>query len=358
MSNLTNIIKNAIKETGPLTIKKYMETCLYHKQYGYYMTKNPIGEDGDFITAPEISAVFGELIGVWLVNTWRAMGEPSQFNLVELGPGKGTLLKDIWIATANWPKFQKAADIYLFERSSILRKTQSHNLKNINLNWVKDLEELPDKKIICFSNEFFDALPIRQFIFKNKSIFEKRVCLNNQNEFQFEFFKVEESFNAKPEKKKLIESAVIECSETQVAILKSLCERVRKMQGCILIIDYGGEYGTVDTLQGMYKNKYCDVLSKPGEVDLTSQVDFGIIAEHAKSFGVHPSTLINQSDFLRKMGILERYAKLKQNLGSKVSANHYEILNRLLSHDQMGSLFKVLAIKSFDLIDIYPFSFK
>ena len=121
MSQLTNIIKNAIKETGPLTIKKYMETCLYHKQYGYYMTKNPIGKDGDFITAPEISAVFGELIGVWLVNTWRAMGEPSQFNLVELGPGKGTLLKDIWVATANWPKFQKAADIYLFERSESFR---------------------------------------------------------------------------------------------------------------------------------------------------------------------------------------------------------------------------------------------
>ena len=358
MNHLTEIIKNAIKEKGPLTIRKYMETCLHHEKYGYYMTRNPIGKHGDFITAPEISPIFGELIGVWLVHTWKALGEPSEFNLVELGPGNGTLLKDIWIATANWPKFQKSADIYLYEKSVVLQKAQSNNLKNIDIKWVENLEELPDKKMICFSNEFFDALPIRQFMFMNQSLFEKKISLDNQNEFQFEFFKVQESFDAKPEKNKLIESAIIEYSETQIFILKSLCEKVKKMQGCILIIDYGGEYGMVDTLQGIWKNKYCDVLSRPGEVDLTSQVDFGIIADHAKSFGVQPSMLVNQSVFLKKMGILERYSMLNQYTDDDVSHNNRKILHRLLSDDQMGSLFKVLAIKPFDSIDIYPFSFE
>ncbi len=358
MNHLTNIIRSAIKETGPLTIKEYMEICLYHEKYGYYMTKNPVGRQGDFITSPEISPVFGELIGVWLVHTWKTLGEPSKFSLVELGPGNGTLLKDIWTATAKWSKFQKAADVYLFERSTVLQKTQRQNLKKINVKWIERLEELPDKKMICFSNEFFDALPIRQFTFKNQKLFEKKISLNRENEFKFELVKVQKGFNTKPEEKKLIERAIIECSDTQIFILKTLCEKIKKLQGCILIIDYGGEYGTVDTLQGVHKNKYCDVLSNPGEVDITSQVDFGIITDHSTSFGVQPSKLINQSDFLRKMGILDRFAKLKKSSDEKLSQNHHAILHRLLSYDQMGSLFKVLAIKSSDLIDIYPFSFK
>ncbi len=357
MNKLKKIIIESIEKNGPLPINKYMETCLYHPEFGYYMKKNPIGKQGDFITSPEISQVFGELVGIWLVNAWKTLGEPESFNLLELGPGKGTLIKDIWRSTMVFPEFQNAVKLLLFEKSNILRKIQTHNLRKVPVEWVNDLESITKKPIICFSNEFFDALPVRQFTMKNQTVLEKKVSLNKNKEIQFEFFEVNRDSKIITEKNNLIEGTIIERSDLQFEILKCLCEKLKNNGGCLLIIDYGSELGQVDTLQGMHKNKYCDFLAKPGEVDLTSHVNFGLISGYAKSFKVKPSKLITQKVFLTKMGVFERFKKLTDSLNENEKNYQTKTLNRLVSEDQMGNLIKVLAIQSNNEPDIYPFSF-
>ena len=357
MSELKKIIIKSIEKNGPLPINKYMETCLYHPEFGYYMKKNPIGKQGDFITSPEISQVFGELVGIWLVNAWKTLGEPESFNLLELGPGKGTLIKDIWRSTMVFPEFQNAAELVLFEKSNVLRKIQNHNLRKVPVEWVNDLESITKKPIICFSNEFFDALPVRQFTMKNQTVLEKKVSLNKNKEIQFEFFEVNRDCKIITEENNLTEGTIIERSDLQFEILKCLCEKLKNNRGCLLIIDYGSELGQVDTLQGMHRNKYCDFLAKPGEVDLTSHVNFGLISGYAKSFKVKPSKLITQKVFLTKMGIFERFKKLTSSLNENEKNYQTKTLNRLVSEDQMGNLIKVLAIQSNNEPDIYPFSF-
>lgn len=357
MNNLKKIIKNIISNSGALKISEYMNLCLYHNEFGYYTRKNPIGANGDFITSPEISQVFGELLGIWLVQTWRTLGEPEEFNLVELGPGTGTLLHDIWRSTKSWPDFQRASKIYLYEKSKILKEVQKRLLKNIPTEWIDDLNDLPQKEMICFSNEFFDALPIDQYIIKNNTIFEKRISLDDKGELQFELLKADDKHKILGENYKLLENAFFERSISQFEILEHLSKTLMTNHGCILIIDYGGKYGQVDTLQGMYQNKYCDFLDMPGEIDLTSQVDFGVISDFVRSLGLCPSNLITQKIFLTKMGIYERFQLLSQHVSASEKNYLDKALDRLISHTQMGSLMKVLSIKSTQVPNIYPFSF-
>ena len=356
MNRLEYIIQNKIRKSGPLSISHYMEICLFHNRYGYYMKKNPIGKKGDFTTSPEISQVFGELIGVWMIHTWSTMGEPKCFNILELGPGRGTLMKDIWRSTKFCPKFQKAANILLYDRSRVLIEDQEVNLEGVSVKWLKSLKSIPKNPTISIANEFFDALPINQFLFKNNTWFEKKVALNKNGGIGFDFFKTDQ---VELLKDPLVEKKDVffERSELQIETIKYLSENLRKQIGCLLIIDYGGEYGQADTLQGMYQNKYCHFLERPGDIDLTSHVDFGILSDNAKYFGANPSKIVTQRHFLKKMGVFERFEKLMQFLPENRRLTQKLALNKLVAEDQMGTLFKVLAIKSKDAPNIYPFSF-
>ncbi len=357
MNALAKIIKRKIEKTGPISISSFMEICLYHPKFGYYTTKNPIGKEGDFITSPEISQVFGELIGVWLVNTWKVIGKPKSFNLVELGPGKGTLIKDIWRSTKIWPEFQKAANLCLFEKSNILTAIQKNTLREIPVTWLNRLVSIKRQPTLCIANEFFDALPVKQFMQKNRVLFEKKISLSKNNEMQFELFKSDREYNCFAKKYDPEEDVVIERSEVQIQILKCICKKMEGLPGCLLIIDYGDEHGKVDTLQGMYRNKYCNFLEKPGQVDLTSHVDFALLSDYSKFFGAAPSKLITQRVFLTKMGIFERFKQLDKSLTEAHKNSQAKILNRLVSEKQMGNLVKVLAVKSNVGPSIYPFSF-
>lgn len=337
-------LKAQIAQDGPITIAHYMAQALGHPKHGYYMSRDPFGGRGDFITAPEVSQIFGELIGVWCAAGFQMIGAPERFALVELGPGRGTLMSDVLRAAKVMPGFLAAAEVHLVETSPLMRQNQKIKLggAGVPVTWHESFESVPELPLIVLANEFFDALPIRQ-VHKSKTDWVERVVGLEAGRLALGLAhkEVPPAFahaDADP-------GTIAEISTVRDHLAETIGAAIATQGGCGLIIDYGhAQSDTGDTLQAMSKHGYVDVLHQPGQCDVTSHVDFESLAcafeeGGAKSYGPVP-----QGPFLHAMGLEVRAEKLKEKAMSRQKRLIDSAVERLAGREQMGELFKVLAI--------------
>jgi NADH dehydrogenase [ubiquinone] 1 alpha subcomplex assembly factor 7 len=333
MNDLARMLAQRIRDQGPITVADYMKAAADH----YYRRRDPLGARGDFITAPEISQMFGELIGLWCVETWRAMGAPANFILTELGPGRGTLMRDALRAASLVPAFGAAAQLHLVEASATLRAAQAAALADRAPHWHDRADELPAGPMILVANEFLDALPIRQFQRGANGWRERRVGLAEEK-FAFVLDAADFPCGAEPPV-----GAIGETSPEARDLAAWLGRRVAQQGGAALLIDYGyTKSGFGDTLQALRAHRRVDVLSDPGEADLTAHVDFAAIAHAAAAARIHGP--VEQGRFLRALGIRARADRLMATASEREAAAIAAGYRRLVDPEGMGALFKVLAI--------------
>ena len=340
---LAALIAAQIRADGPLSLAQYMALALGHPAHGYYMTRDPLGRAGDFTTAPEISQMFGELIGLWCVETWAGLGAPGRVVLAELGPGRGTLMADLLRAAgAVSPAFRAAADIWMVETSPVLKAVQQKTL-GAAARWADHPARLPPGPVIVVANEFFDALPVRQFARTEKGWRERMVGLDGERLV----------LALAPEGPGAVEArlpagapvgAIAEICPEGEAVAALIGDRLATSGGAALIVDYGhGEGGYGDTVQAMKAHAYADILAEPGEADLTAHVDFRQLAAAAKAAGARAWGPVPQGAFLAALGIGPRAERLAAKGGETAKAVG-AALRRLTHPDEMGTLFKVLAL--------------
>ncbi|MEL7211665.1 MAG: SAM-dependent methyltransferase [Pseudomonadota bacterium] len=327
-----------IRANGPMNLAEYMTTCLLHPTHGYYTTKEAFGAEGDFITAPEISQMFGELVGLALAQSWLDQGAPARFTLAELGPGRGTLMADALRATKAVPGFHDAADIIMLEASPALRAQQQKAVPGAR--YIDSLAELPNQPLYLIANEFFDALPIRQFQRDGAGWREKRVGLKGDAlSFGLTDPTPQEALSHRLDDTK--DGDLVEVCSAAAPILSEIGTRITQHGGAALIIDYGDWRSLGDTLQALSDHKTTDPLANPGQADLTAHVDFEALAQAAPC--AH-TRLTPQGVWLERLGITARAQALAQNLGGAALDSHIAAHRRLTHPSEMGTLFKVLGL--------------
>ena len=340
-------LRDVIATQGPLTMARYMAEALGHPEHGYYMTRDPFGAAGDFITAPEISQMFGELIGAWCADVWMQMGAPASVHLVELGPGRGTLMKDALRATQQVPGFHDALSIHLVETSPRLRETQTTMLEGRAVSWHDTIADVPDGPFIVIANELFDALPVHQFEFTGDQWHERLVDVSPDGsglrlvlDPAAAKSKTLSRF-ARPD-----DRAIAEVCPAGVAIAEHIAERVARDSGAALIIDYGhAETGYGDTVQGVQDHATQSIFAAPGTVDLCTHVDFAALAEAGRTGGATIWGPTSQGTFLSQLGLSARAAALS-DVSPTDATEIASAAHRLTHPDEMGTLFKVLAFSS------------
>ncbi len=348
MTALEAMIAEAIAAEGPLRLDRYMALCLSHPQHGYYATRDPFGAEGDFITAPEISQVFGELIGVWGAAAWAAMGSPTSFNLVELGPGRGTLMADILRAAKVMPGFAEAARLHLVETSPVLKRMQTEKLPHAAFH--NSIDTISAAPMILIANEFFDCIPIRQFERRHGKWLERVIGLENN---RLALGRIEAEDLA-PQGS---DGDIIEFAPARAEIASAIGQRLASHPGSALIIDYGhAQTAPGDTLQAMRQHRFAAITESPGQCDLTSHVDFEALAKALAKGGAETWPLLTQRAFLLSMGLEQRSAILAAKAEGDARALIERAMTRLAHPDQMGNLFKVLAATSPGLAAPYPFA--
>jgi NADH dehydrogenase [ubiquinone] 1 alpha subcomplex assembly factor 7 len=336
-----------IRADGPMTIAEYMAACLGDPQDGYYTTRDPFGRGGDFITAPEVSQMFGELIGAWGAATWLAMGRPARFILAELGPGRGTLMADALRAARAAPGFGEAAEIHLVETSPRLRAVQEATLAKAGAQatWHDRVADIPVGPMILIANEFFDALPIRQLIHTVDGWAERMVGLAADGDLAFGLRPIGQPGKGAPEA--AWRGAFGEISPAGGAIVAEIAARLVAEGGAALIVDYGYDgSGGGDTLQAVRRHQFDDPLAAPGEADLTTHVDFAALRGAASAAGAAVRPLVGQGAFLMRLGLAERAAVLARGKDAATQGAISAAVERLAGEGAMGTLFKVLALSA------------
>jgi len=347
-------LKRIIQLTGPISIAEYFHICMADPEFGYYKNKQAIGAKADFITAPEISQMFGELIGAWAHQVWSSLSSPNRVALVELGPGKGTLMCDLLRTAKAAPDFYEAADIYLVETSALMRTHQEKALSQFEkkITWLNDVSQLPNLPTIIIANEFFDVVPIRQFV-KSENLWRERgVGLDEEGKIApillaatLEDAQLPES--AKADAKNEPEGTVFETSPAREAIAQQLANHIVANQGAALYIDYGhAKTGFGDTFQALANHKKVDPFENQGLTDLTSHVDFERIGFASTLAGANVSEIITQANFLLGLGLLERAGALGANANETEQETIRNAVERLAAPDQMGNLFKTITVFS------------
>ena len=341
MTPLGRLVAARIAAEGPMRLDEYIALCLGHPEHGYYTTRDPFGAGGDFTTAPEISQMFGELVGAWAAEVWSKMGRPDPVVLAELGPGRGTLMRDALRAVARLPGFAAAARLWLVETSLSLRALQAEALATHAPRWAARVEELPEEPLILVANEFFDALPIRQFQRADALWRERRVTRAGDGlGFVWDPASADADLDARfplaPD------GALVEVNRGGEAIAAELGARLARRGGTALIIDYGSWDGMGDTLQALRGHRPADPLAAPGEADLTAHVRFRALAEAARGARAHGP--LGQGVFLERLGITARaWALARGRTGAVLDA--VVTAHRRLTHpEEMGNLFQVLAL--------------
>jgi len=337
------------KKSFLVTLDKFIEDSLYNKKYGYYMKKNPFGENGDYITAPNISILFSEMIAIWVISFWENLNCPEQFNLIELGAGNGEMMK-ILVSTFNkFPKFKNSCIINILEKSELLRRTQKTALKNTKIKWLNNLNELNNFPCIFIANEFFDALPFKQFLKKEKKWHERHVKFTDNKKLEY----LDIPFDMKKFEKKIkfkisYNQKFIEYSPLTKKYLETIIKKIKINNGGILIIDYAYlEKEMKNTLQAVSKHKYCNVLKNFRNSDITYNLSFNLINKIIKKLAPCSSISTTQQKFLTKLGILDRAEILSKNMPFSQKADIYFRIKRLIDENQMGHLFKIMFIKNF-----------
>ena len=339
MTRLSDLLIERIKINGPITLADYMAEALMHPQHGYYATRDPLGGNGDFTTAPEISQMFGELIGLSLAQTWLDQGKPTPFTLAELGPGRGTLMADILRAAGQIPGWSDAAQVHFVETSKTLRAAQKNRVPQAT--WHDDITTLPNQPLFLVANEFFDALPIRQFHRDAAGWREVQIGVRNDNltaglsdaaPIEALDHRLEDT-NA---------GDIVELCPVLPAIVQNIATRIAIHGGTALIIDYGDWRSLGDTLQALKKHQHYDPFIAPGTADITAHVDFEAIAQN--SAPACYTRLTPQGVFLERLGITPRAQKLATALQGPALETHIAAHRRLTHPEEMGSLFKVLGL--------------
>lgn len=341
MTQLAKILIDRITTTGPISLADYMAECLLHPNHGYYSTRDPFGVDGDFTTAPEISQMFGELLGLCLAQAWLEQGSPTEFVLAELGPGRGTLMADVLRATKGVAGFHAAAQITLVEASPVLQDIQRERLEKHDVTWVDTSADLPDGPLFLLANEFFDALPIRQFIYAGDGWCEQRVGINN-GKLAFGTGDSVDVPGLNHRTKDCRKGDLVEVCTAAGAIAEDIAKQIAKFGGAAIIIDYGDWRSLGDTLQALRNHGFDSPLAHPGEADITAHVDFEALAVAAVSH-TPVSKMLPQGELLQRLGINQRAEVLAQGLGGEALETHIAALKRLTEPTEMGTLFKAIA---------------
>ena len=337
-----------IKKSGEIPLDKFIDLSLYNKKIGYYMKKNPFGKKGDFITAPNISRLFSEMIAIWIISFWKNLGSPRNFNLIELGAGNGEMMKVLLESFQNFPSFLESSNIIIHEKSPILIRMQKEKLSKSKIIWVSQINKINKNPSIFIANEFFDAMPIKQFRKQRNIWYEKFVNFENYSKASFiekktDIKKIEKRLNFKISQNQNF----IEYSEFGFNYLKNISNMIKKNTGGLLIIDYGYlEKKMKNTLQAVSNHKFANILDNIGGVDITHNINFELFKKFTQKLGGLDNNLNTQKNFLIKMGIKERAEILSRNKNFSKKADIFYRLNRLIDEKQMGTLFKVMFIKS------------
>ena len=336
------------KNLKSLPVDKFLQNVLYDKKNGYYNSKIPFGAKGDFITSPKISNLFSEMISIWIISTWEFFGKPKKVNIIELGPGDGSFAKIFLKISRRFPEFNASKKIYLFETSVFLKKIQKEKIKDKQVKWIKNLKSIKNGPVIFFGNEFFDAIPIKQFKREEKILYEKFYFLQKN-------YKIKELFKKASKKdiqninsyNSLNELKFIEFPKTGFIELKKMIRKISNLRGCILLIDYGYlKSKNQNTLQSVFKHKKNSVLRNLGKADITSHINFNLLDEFFLKNGLKIKKTVTQREFLQSLGINKRAEIISKKMKFSDQANLYLRLKRLLSPLYMGNLFKVkLAYK-------------
>ncbi|WP_297323244.1 class I SAM-dependent methyltransferase [uncultured Bartonella sp.] len=348
MSDLKNRICELIALNGPIRVSTFMSSALGDDRDGYYKHEKPFGKNGDFVTAPEISQMFGELIGVFVVESWQALDKPPSFTLCELGPGRGTLMQDLLRTVKKLSSACfAAAQIFMVETSRRLSDEQRKNLQSYKdkIRWVADFNSVSGAPLIVVANEFFDALPIDQFVKEKGNWHERLIATDGHDNLIFVLGQnVLDQTTLSQKYNDLPDGTILELAPLRLQYARNIFNRLAKSRGSALFIDYGSEnlpYG--DTLQAVSKHRYQDIFDAPGQHDLTSHVDFSSLrVAAAKDRCV--SALLSQSEFLVGLGLLERAGQLGANKSREIQEKIRADVERLAGADQMGEIFKVLAV--------------
>jgi SAM-dependent MidA family methyltransferase len=342
MTALKTRLLARIARSGPMPVADYMAECLFDPEAGYYATRDPLGAAGDFITAPEISQMFGELVGLWLAQTWMDQGAPSPFLLVELGPGRGSLMRDILRATAAVPGFHGALRLHLVEASPVLRAAQKATLAAAAPSFHDSLATLPEAPLFLVANEFFDALPIRQFQRGAADGWHERMIGAAEGELIWGLGPATAPAALAARRASVKPGQIVETCAPGEAIAAEIGRRIAGQGGAALIVDYGDAESLGDTFQALERHRPVDPLARPGAADLTAHVAFGPLARAADP--ARASALTTQGVFLERLGITARAQALARNLTGAALENHIAAHRRLTHPDEMGHLFKTLAL--------------
>jgi len=335
-----------ISNNKHISFDKFVDIALYHKKTGYYMKKNPFGKDGDFITAPNISILFSEMLAIWCIAFWEHLGYPKKINIIELGAGNGEMMYQMIKVFERFNKFRESSNYFILEKSQFLKKIQKKKLNSHKITWLNSINKLKNGPNIFLANEFFDALPIKQFIKKNNKWYEKSIKKNNINKFEF----VNVITNIKNLEKKIEinlskNQKIIEFSPLTYKYLNIISKKINTFQGGLLIVDYGYlKKKMKDSLQSVYKHNFNNVLDNFGKSDITYNLNFFLLKKIVKKLNLKVVGLTSQRNFLTKLGILDRAEILAKNLQFSKKADIYYRIKRLIDRNFMGELFKVMFV--------------
>ena len=330
-----------------IPLDQFIEFALYDKINGYYMKKNPFGKEGDFITAPNITRLFSEIIAIWVLTFWKSIGSPKKFNLLELGAGNGEMIKVIIETLINFPECFNNCNFQIHEKSELLKKQQQLNLKSKKITWIDDIKINNSYPTVFLANEFFDALPIKQFFKRKEGWVERFVNFKDEKNAEFD----EHPINIKDIEQDLSfeiskDQEIIEYSPSSFEYLKDVSNLIKKNDGGILIIDYGYlNLKMKETLQAIKNHKHSNLLENIGDSDITYNINFSLFKRFIDQFDDLKSMISNQKKFLTRMGIIQRAEIISENIPFSKKSDLFYRIRRLIDEKQMGELFKVMLIK-------------
>jgi NADH dehydrogenase [ubiquinone] 1 alpha subcomplex assembly factor 7 len=358
MSALRDEIIAMIAQDGPITLERFMSLALGHPTLGYYMTRDPFGAGGDFVTAPEISQMFGELLGLWAQEAWRAAGAPAPAQLIELGPGRGTLMADVLRVARISPAFLYSMRVHLVETSPALQSAQRRMLAEFetSISWSADIASAPPGPAIFLANEFFDALPVRHYVRTARGWSERLLGLDAGGALAFGVGEhIEPGLRVEAP-----EGSIIEIGAVGARLMGEIAARLVAQGGALLVVDYGYTQTALgETLQAVARHAYVDPLEAPGEADLTAHVDFAALARAATAAGARVQGPVTQGAFLRSLGLVERAEAVKKRATPQQREDIARATQRLAGAGdhkrEMGEVFKVMAVTHPSMPDLPGF---
>ena len=339
-----NSLNKYFLESNKIPIDKFIFNALYNKDYGYYSKKIPFGKNGDFITSPGITSLFSELIALWIISLWEHMGKPKRFNIVELGPGNGQMCKTLFNVFNKFPIFFKSANIFLYEKSKTLENLQKKNLNHKKIKWIKNFNKIKKGPIIFLGNEFFDAIPIKQFKKINNILYERYVKLENNSEIKTFLKKASSKIILELKKYNLLKNqSFVEYPKQGLNELDQIINKIKKHSGGLLLIDYGFlKQKSKNTLQSIKSHKSNMIFENVGSADITSLVNFSLIKKYLSKKKLKVNNVVTQEFFLKKMGIMNRAEFIARKMNFKEKSDLYFRIQRLVSPKLMGELFKCI----------------